>query len=738
MRLTIRHMLLVFGLTFCLCQSAFAAELLVPRTIIALYAGGNVQDSYIHTVAEMPLNHLGLTVEYHDIHQPLPDIAHRPDVRGVITWFYGDSGLDARTYLTWALDASEAGKKFVIIGRLGIAENKQFYSDSVLANRFLDRLGIKMLDRWVEPPLDTVYDYKTPEMFLTHAPYDWVRPTYQVINVEGGQEQVHLTAHRDIAPAEDSAIIVTGPTGGYLDAAYAIRANDRYGEEVTQWIIDPFLFFRLSYATDDLPKPDTTTAAGRRLYYSNIDGDGWNNITQLQEYRGKNMLSSEVILERAVRPYPDLPVMVAPIAADVSLQWVGTEESRRVARNFWTLPWVEAGSHTFSHPFYWQFFESGNPNLEIPYLPYYKSPTWKPKNIPIDIKSKADPMPQGYTVPRGFAVEPFEIHKEIAGSLQELASLLPKGKKIEILAWSGNCMPWEEAVHLTREAKIQNLNGGDTRFDPEYPAYASVAPIGRQVGKERQIYASTSNENTYTDLWSENFHAFRYLHKTIDNSETPLRIKPFSIYYHMYSGEKEASLSALLSNINYARASDIVPVTASAFTHIAEGFYTTQLVPLGNNAWRVENRGSLSTIRFDRSSFKAVDFEHSRGIVGERHFQGSLYVYLDQAVDTPLIALKDEAHYYAPSAEATPYLIESRWLISNLARSPDSIKFSAQGYGDGDMVWQMGATGVYRVSVNGTSTTATVSNNRLLEVSLKDNALTPLTITIAKSGNAPD
>ena len=710
----------------------------VPRTIIALYAGGDVQNSYIHTVAEMPLNHLGLTVEYHDIHEPLPEITKRSDVRGVITWFYGDAGLDAEMYLKWAIASIEAGKKFVIIGSLGIPENKQYYEASALANRFLDRLGIKMLDRWLEQPLDIIYDYNTPEMFLTRAPFDWTRPSYQVINVENDQVTAHLTAHRKIASQDDGAIIVTGPNGGYLDVNYAMRTNDRYGEEITQWQIDPFLFFRLAYATDDLPKPDTTTAAGRRLYYSNSDGDGWNNITQLQEYRGKNILSAEVILEKAVRPYPDLPVMVAPIAADVDPKWSGSDYARNLVRSYWALPWVEAGTHTYSHPFFWQFFADHNPQSEIPYLPFYKGKVWRPRSDaqPQENKTKAEPMPQGYTVPRGFAAEPFEIHKEIEGSVQEMNSLLPKGKTIGILAWSGNCMPWEEAVRLTRDAHLQNLNGGDTRFDPEFPAYASVAPVGRQVGHERQIYASTSNENTYTDLWSENFHAFGYLRKTIDNSEIPLRLKPFSIYYHMYSGEKEASLSALLANLNYARAADIVPGTASGFTHIAEGFYDTKLTSLGNDIWRVEKRGALQTIRFDHAMMQSVEFGRSQGVVGERHFQGSLYVYLDANNEAPVISLKDDKRYYMPPVEPVAYLLESRWLVSNLSRTGSGVQFTAQGFGEGEMVWQMDQAGSYRITTEGQSINAMAGADHLLKFALKTDAINPIKITITRTGNA--
>lgn len=738
MRITFPAFFCFFSIVLVGTTHAAVAEKTVPRTIIGLYDGGEVQNSFIHTVAEMPLNQLGLTVEYHDIHQPLPDIIHRPDVRGVITWFYGDVGMDAEAYLKWAIAAVESGKKYVIVGSLGISENKQYYSASMLTNHFLDRMGFKMLNRWVTPPLNATYVYNTPSLFLTPEPYNWINLPYQIIHIENDRDSVHLAARRDNAPADDSDLIITGPSGGYIDASYAIRTNNRYGLEINQWMIDPFAFFRLTYATDDLPKPDATTTAGRRVYYSNIDGDGWNNVTQLQEYAGKHTLSSQVVLEKAIRPYPDLPVMVAPIVAEIAPRWVGSEDSRHIVTAIWSLPWVEAGTHTYSHPFNWHFFEAGNPNLEMPYLSVYKTPTWKPSADAVAASGKSGKLPEGYDVPRGFAVEPFDIHKEIKGSLDELGPLLPPGKKIDILAWSGDCAPWEEAVHMTREAGIQNINGGDTRFDSEYPAYASVAPIGRQVGKERQIYVSSSNENTYTDLWTKNFHAFRYLRKTTDNTETPMRIKPFSIYYHMFAGERESSLNALLSNLDYARTQDIAPISASAFTHMAEGFYSTQFVSLGDNAWRIEQRGGLSTIRFDQGSMKAVDFDRSQGVIGERHFQGSLYVYLDAAVNAPVITLKNDDAYYAPPKEKTPYLIESRWLISGLKRAANAISFTAQGFGNGEMVWQVATPGTYRITSKDHTTDVVVSGDCLLKLSLKESALTKISLTMTKVQSAPN
>jgi hypothetical protein len=731
--------LLVLSSLFVSCLLGNArAEEIVPRTIIALYDGADVQNSYIHTVAEMPLNHLGLTVEYHSIHETLPNLVDRPDVRGVITWFYGDVGLDAESYLKWAIAALEAGKKYVVIGSLGISEQKQYRDESALATRFLNMIGVQIVNRWVKYPFDATYQYNTPEMFLTRAPYDWTHPGYQIVRPTNDKMRVHVTArHAVAAQADDSALIVTGPAGGYMNVDYAIHANNHNKVEVTQWMIDPFLFFRLAFAADEVPKPDATTVDGRRIYYSNIDGDGWNNVTQLQEYRDKNTLSSEVILEKAIRPYPDLPVMIAPIAADVDPQWVGSETSRRIARDLWALPWVEAGSHTYSHPFDWGFFKLGDPNVEIPYLHTYtyKGSVWKPTDAATH-KVPAVTLAEGFTVPRAFAVEPFNLHKEIEGSIDALNTLLPNGKRIEVLAWSGDCYPWEEAVHLTRVAKLQNINGGDTRFDPDYPAYASVAPIGRQVGKERQIYVSTSNENTYTDLWTENFHAFRYLRKTIDNSETPLRLKPFTIYYHMYSGEREASLSSLLSNLDYARTQDVIPLKVSEFTHIAEGFYGTRFVSLGRAMWRVEDRGSLQTIRFDRGSLQAVDFSKSQGVVGQRRFQGSLYVALDPSEKSPVIALKDDDRYYAQPEEKDFYVVESRWQISALTTSSDKAVFTAQGYGNGDMVWQVGTPGHYKVNVNGKLSDARAGDDRMLKLSLKESAVAPVGVTITKVNDA--
>lgn len=713
-------------------EAAAASAAMLPRTVIALYddRNGGPEKSFIHTMAEMPLNHLGLEVEYYNIHQPLPQIDQRKDVRGVLVWVFPDTIIeDADAYVTWAYRNIDAGKKFVFMGGPGLTPGSYKYAAGL--NRMLRKIGISVTDTWLEHPFDVTYAYQTPSMFLTSRAFDWKKPSYLTAQAVSGEgNTVHLSAHQDHKDY-DSDLIITGPKGGYIASNYIYREHIHNDEEVRQWMINPYEFFRLAFDTDTLPKPDTTTIAGRRIYYSHIDGDGWNNVTQIEAYHEKPTLSAKVVMDKLVKAYPDLPVTLTVIAGDVDPKWAAIKDSREVAREFYALPQVEAGSHTYSHPFYWQLFQDGNSAREIPFLNLYGQTTWKPQK---DAKIPKDDIrvPSGYLVPRAYAYEPFDLKKEIDGSVEELKPLLPEGKTMSVLTWSGNCSPWEEALSMTRMAGLQNINGGDSRFDPDYPNYASIAPIGRLVGNERQIYASASNENTYTNLWSKNFFAHRYLATTLKKTESPVRLKPLNLYYHIYAGEREASLNAMLSNLNYASSQDIAPVTTSEYTKIAEGFYGTQITEMGPNSWRIDNRGELQTIRFDRHSTQSVDFQNSKGVVGQRYLQGSLYVYLDGNVEQPVIALKDNPDASEPPEEPVSYLVESRWLVSSVARKDNRVDFQAQGFGAGDMIWQVPAAGRYRVTAGGKKQELVVPKDRLLKLKLDDAALAPLHITITK------
>ncbi len=710
---------------------ANADALPLARTVIAFYDSKvtSMEQSMAHSMAEMPLNHLGIILEYHDIQAPLPAVSQRSDVRGVLSWFTTETRIPhPERYLRWAAEMVDAGKQFVILG------NPAFFEDSKgkptplsSINFFLHRLGLHTNLSWVNFTYSTTLSVQEASMFLPGKQINGIKPAYLIVDVLDSQ----VTA---VLRSDGNPLVLTGPHGGYVADGYSHSFHDTKEEEIRQWYINPFRFFSRAFATDSLPKPDTTTLAGRRIFYSHIDGDGWNNYSQIEAYKKRHMLASEVIMERVAKAYPDLPLTLTLIGADIDPAWSGTPESSRVAKAFFALPNIEAGSHTYSHPFYWQFFASGDWRKEYPYLDRYPDGGWESESTRL-LWEKTAPsegeLPHGYTTPRAYARKPFDINREVAGSVAAITPLLPAGKKVEILNWPGNCLPWEQAVALTRQAGLHNINGGDSRFDSEYPSYASVAPIGRRVGKELQIYASSSNENTYTDLWNGRFYGFTLLKTSLKNTETPVRIKPLNIYYHIYSGEKLAGLHAVLSNLDYARAQPVAPIPASQFAAIAEGFYSTKLIPLGENSWRVTQRGALNTLRFDHATLQTVDLARSSGVIGQRHFQGSLYVYLDQAATSPVVTLKPLPLSGQEADSPNPYLIESRWQISGLTHKDTGFRFTTTGFGAGDMRWHVPEDGSYQVRAGGYRLVATAKQKQLaLQLDLL--ALQPLEIIVEK------
>jgi hypothetical protein len=155
----------------------------------------------------------------------------------------------------------------------------------------------------------------------------------------------------------------------------------------------------------------------------------------------------------------------------------------------------------------------------------------------------------------------------------------------------------------------------------------------------------------------------------------------------MYSGDRQASLTALKRNLDYALKQPLVPVTASSYARAVQGFRTMRVRPRGADRWAVLNRGDLHTVRFDRALFKAVDFNRSEGVIGQRHLHGALYVALDPDVARPVVALRGSAEpEHIPSA-GQAYLIESAWEVQGLQQNEEGFRFRAGGYLDGAMRW---------------------------------------------------
>lgn len=699
----------------------------VPRVVLTFYDAEHVPEiahSRVHQIVEMPLNHLGFKVRYQDLNASLPTHAEMADVRGVMLWLEQTSVPHAAKLVSWLIAQIEAGRKVLVMGpHAFLYDEVSGVVDADLRARFWKSLGLESGDRWVADTFDSKFDYDA-RLVGFERPIEGVMPPYQEMVAHDPALQIHLGVRGALEGAGDrrKVLIASGPHGGYVAEGYVIEYD--VDKALRRYFLDPFRFFQKVFASDDLPKPDVTTLAGRRIYFSHIDGDGWRNRALIPEYKKRGALATEVLFDKVFRAFPDLPVSIGPIMADLDPAYFGTPELDQIAKAIFRLPNIEAASHTYSHPLQWRFFAQPTPGMEKAFLARYpraqKQDGGKLKSVwELFGKAEKNPQPQadsayavqeagteqdlakGYAVPRAYYTGPYDNDKEIRGSLEKVADYLLPGDRAELLLWSGNTQPYAEAIRLTRKLEVRNLNGGDTRFDRKFQSYAWVSAIGREArdeqGSERQIYAASSNENTYTNLWTGPYYGFRNLRQTLENTGRPLRVKPLNIYYHMYTGERLASLRALLDNIDYVRTLDITPITASQYAAIADGFYTTRFETLGADRWRVHDRGALQTLRFDRATFRAVDFTRSRGVIGQNHQHGSLYVYLDAAEPSPEVALKevDRSDIDAPADRV--YLIDARWPVHGLKRDGDRFEATLQGFGPGEMHWWVPRSGRYRL-----------------------------------------
>jgi hypothetical protein len=151
----------------------------------------------------------------------------------------------------------------------------------------------------------------------------------------------------------------------------------------------------------------------------------------------------------------------------------------------------------------------------------------------------------------------------------------------------------------------------------------------------------------------------------------------------MYSGEKQASLKALTDVMEHSSRLELAPITATDYAAIGQGFYTLRLQELAPLKWRIANRGALNTLRMDNAGTLTVDAQNSKGVLGSRRTGNILYIALDPSSASPELALTS-----TPSEKrSTPLLVDSRWQIRSLIVDGTSARFTAQGFGPGEMSW---------------------------------------------------
>jgi hypothetical protein len=279
----------------------------VKREILALYDGaqeGDADLTRIHRIAELPLNHLGFVLRFHDIRTKLPEPVEMERYRGVLTWFVG-SVPDGNGYLAWASHISRMNVRYVILGDIGVVASP---ANLPVVNRLLNLAGVRHTGDYVAPTLGTRVVQKDQGLIEFECRLDPVLSDYPVINASGAGTRVGLMLETPSRDGKRKAVMVAiGERGGYaaLNYEYCHQRSPLYQGK---WLVDPFAFLRAAFGSDGQPIPDTTTASGNRLYFNVLSNEGGTRSSGIEGFR--NAMAGEVILRDLIGSFDDLPATI--------------------------------------------------------------------------------------------------------------------------------------------------------------------------------------------------------------------------------------------------------------------------------------------------------------------------------------------------------------------------------------------------------------------------------------------
>lgn len=574
----------------------------------------------VYTATEAALNHLGLVARYWDVADGLPDAGLSARALGVLALLEDAASPDPAALDGWVADRLIQGQPVALLSGL---EPLRVGPSGVTAppealRPVLDRLGVDE----AEAPQDLAV---TPG---PHAPFEagwsaW-RPGMVLESQDPANEAVWgLKGH----PRQAMAFV--GPHGALALRMEALREINPLSYRL-RWRVDPYWLLGRVFRREGTPMLDATTINGRRIFYAHVDGDGFTNPAVRRGAR----LASEVVRDEVLaRTW--LPTTVSVVAKDL----VGRPEREAIARTIFALPNVRAASHSFTHPHDW---------------------------------AAGTVTGTGATDGGGSSVHALAAHltpaHEIDDAARYIQGLLPAGKQVEAIFWSGRTNPPAGYLAHARALGLANLNGGDATLDERHPSVANLAPLARQVGPYVQVYASAANENLFTNLWTGPFDGQLDALRLYRFSAAPRRLSPVNIYYHFYAAERLAGLKALQTLYRWAEAQPLCHLSAADYARVVEGFYAGHVRSEAPGVWSVSDAGACRTLRFDHEA-RLPDLAASRQVAGWNTADGSLYVHL-AAPEARLVMAEHPAvgpHLEEASAPLTGWALAPHRLSAGFA-----------------------------------------------------------------------
>ncbi len=559
-------------------------------------------DLFSHRQGALVLEYLGYIQKLYDVNQGLPEMDTMRHYSGVIIWL-------ERYYHTpkilfeWLKKVELLGIKIVFAYNFSGLEN----------SKYLKKLGIKIISKAQEKIKILVQD-----KMMAYEVEPSLSRTNNRIKVKN---LVKPLLKYKLEDGKSSTIAGITQWGGYaVNESFIIELN-----QDNLWVVNPFEFFKQTLRLKTLIVPDVTTENGKRLLFAHVDGDGMINRVE----GNQNRFSGEVILNQILKPYK-IPHSISFIGAEIDADGLYPEISEkmtRIAKDIYKLDNVEAATHTFTHPFRWD--KIINDNLDKKYR--LKVQNYK-----------------------------FSLERELSQSIRDInKNLIPKNKLLaKTVFWSGNCMPRINALEHIYKNGILNMNGGDTSITINNPWLSYIAPLGVERGDYYQIYTGAQNENIYTNDWLGPFWGFKKVVQTFKLTNSPRRLKPIDIYYHIYSGSKMASLKALKYVFNWAIKQDVMPIFISEYILKVMDYYVVSMAN-NKNDWLVDGMNDLTTIRIEKEG-ASVDFSKSKSVTGIQHFENHTYLSLDNSTKHYFTTsnnddYKDESYLISSNAKTVVY-----------------------------------------------------------------------------------
>ncbi|HEU5282161.1 MAG TPA: endo alpha-1,4 polygalactosaminidase [Gammaproteobacteria bacterium] len=589
----------------------------LPRKIILLYTKNSTDTLFnpeAFTMLALPIEYLGYIPVFYNANQALPSALSKNDIAGIVVLTNAlDPTHDEKLY-QYLISVKQKGFNIAFVSNFGFIPNEQ---------------RLKAFDIHIQNnPVAG-----NPHLTITHQDRSLVGFEVQP-HVSQFDYDLYQANHAKVAlrlsnthGLKQDAVAITSWGGYALDPYVAINT----AQADSLWVINPMAFLKQSLRLADFPIPDVTTENGRRLAFIHIDGDGFATIASWPNGR----IAAIELFERILKKF-QLPTSFSVVTADINVNGLYPNEANayaEVAKHIYALPWVEAASHTFSHPFDWvkMLTEKTNGHYNLPVKNYH-----------------------------------YNENDEIAGSVNFINThLLPANKKVNILLWSGYANADEPAFKIAHEHQLLNMNGGDTHITKKTPFLSLISPMGLARGPYYQVFSPIGNEEYYTNGWSKPLYGYERVTETFALTDAPRRFKPVDLYYHIYSASTTASLNALIKVYEWCLSKPLNWIYASEYINKVNDAISAEIIKT-TTGWQVTTQGQVRELRLPLEA-GLPDLAKSRNVIGYNKINDSYYLHLGTDKTSTIVL--------GTSENKIPYLQDGNGRVTDFKRTPHGLHF---------------------------------------------------------------